>query len=61
MFLDEYAHYCVSCLSSYKSHVFKMFKDFIAKSEARINPKTIKLYYDKNKVIFDKWDEELLY
>ena len=44
MFIDEYAHYCVTYLITYKSDVFSIFKDFIAKSEAHFSLKVSNLY-----------------
>jgi len=37
IFVDQYTHYCVTYLMTYKSVVFNFFKDFIAKSEAHFN------------------------
>ena len=44
MFIDEYAYYCVTYLIKYKSDVFSVFKDFIAKSEAYFSLKVSNLY-----------------
>lgn len=46
LFLDENTHYCVTYLISYKSDVFSVFKDFVAKSEAHFNLKVSNLYCD---------------
>ena len=49
MFIDKYTHYCVTYLITYKSDVFSVFKDFIAKSEAHFSLKVSNLYYDNGR------------
>ena len=49
LFVDEFTHYCVSYLITYKSDVFSIFKDFIAKSEAHFNLKVVNLYCDNGR------------
>ena len=49
LFVDEFTHYCVSYLITYKSDVFSIFKDFIAKSEAHFNLKVVHLYCDNGR------------
>ena len=44
MFIDEYAYYCLTYLITYKSDVFSVFKDFIARSEAYFSLKVSNLY-----------------
>lgn len=46
LFVDQYTHYCVVYLITYKSDVFSAFKDFVAKSEAKFNLKLVNLYSD---------------
>lgn len=46
LFVDEYTHYCVTYLLTYKSDVFAAFKDFVAKSEAKFDLKLVSLYCD---------------
>lgn len=46
LFVDQYTHYCVTYLLTYKSDVFAAFKDFVAKSEAKFNLKLVNLYSD---------------
>ena len=46
IFVDEFTHYCVSYLITYKSDVFSIFRDFIAKSEAHFNLKVVHFYCD---------------
>lgn len=46
LFVDQYTHYCVTYLLTYKSDVFAAFKDFVAKSEAKFNTKLVNLYCD---------------
>ena len=46
VFIDQFTHYCVTYLLTYKSDVFNVFKDFIAKSEAHCNLKVVNLYID---------------
>lgn len=46
LFVDEFTHYCVTYLITYKSDVFSIFKDFITKSEALFNSKVVHLYCD---------------
>lgn len=45
-FIDQYTHYCVTYLITYKSEVLQAFKDYVAKSEARFNTKLVNLYCD---------------
>ncbi|CAK9834334.1 Copia protein, partial [Anthophora retusa] len=49
LFVDEFTHYCATYLITYKSDVFSVFKDFIAKSEAHFNLKIVNLYCDNGK------------
>ena len=49
MFIDEYTHYCVTCLITHKSEIFSAFKDFIAKSEADLSLKVSNLYFDNGR------------
>ncbi|KPI92981.1 Copia protein [Papilio xuthus] len=49
LFVDEYTHYCVTYLLTYKSDVFSAFKDFVAKSEAKFNTKVVNLYSDNGR------------
>lgn len=37
LFIDDYTHYCVTYLLTYKSDVFAAFKDYVAKGEAKIS------------------------
>jgi len=46
VFIYEYTHYCVTYIITYKSDVFSVFIDFIAKSEAHFNLKIVNLYID---------------
>lgn len=46
LFVDQYTHYCVVYLLTYKSDVFYAFKDYVAKSEAKLNLKLVHLYSD---------------
>lgn len=46
LFVDQFTHYCVTYLITYKSDVFSCFKDFVAKSEAKFNSKLVNLYCD---------------
>lgn len=46
LFVDQYTHYCVTYLITYKSDVFTVFKDFVAKGEAKFNTKLVHLYCD---------------
>lgn len=46
LFVDEYTHYCVVYMLTYKSEVFTAFKDYVAKSEAKFNFKVVNLYSD---------------
>ena len=46
LFVDEFTHYCVTYLITYKSDVFNVFKDYVAKSEAHFNLKIVNLYSD---------------
>jgi hypothetical protein len=43
-FIDDFTHYTVVYLITYKSDVFPMFKDFAAKCEAHFNLKIINFY-----------------
>ena len=43
-FIDEFTHYTVVYLLNYKSEVFKVFQDFVNKSEAHFNFKIAYLY-----------------
>ena len=47
IFVDEFTHYCVTYLITYKSDVFKVFQDFVAKSEIHFNLKIAHLYCDE--------------
>ena len=49
MFIDEFTHYCVTYLLTYKSDVFSIFKDFIAKNEAHFNLKVVNLDCDNDR------------
>lgn len=40
-FIDQYTHYTVTYLLTYKSDVIDVFKDFVAKSEAQFNLKIV--------------------
>lgn len=46
LFVDQYTHYCVTYLITYKSDVFTVFKDYVAKCEAKFNSKLVTLYCD---------------
>lgn len=46
LFIDQYTHYCVTYLITYKSDVYAAFKDFVAKSEAKFNLKVTNLFCD---------------
>lgn len=46
IFIDSYTHYTVTYLITFKSEVFAVFKDFVAKSQAHFNLKTVHLYCD---------------
>lgn len=48
-FIDEFTHYTVVYLLRHKSDVFKMFKDFLAKSEAHFNLKLAHLNCDNGR------------
>ena len=48
-FIDEYTHYTVTYLLAYKSEVFKMFQDYVGKSEAHFNLKIANLYCDNGR------------
>jgi len=49
VFIDQYTHYCVTYLITYKSDVIFVFKDFVAKSEAHFNLKMVNLYIDNGR------------
>lgn len=49
MFVDQFTHYCVTYLIAYKSDVFSVFKDFVAKSETTFNLKLVNLYCDNGR------------
>ncbi|CAK9797987.1 Copia protein, partial [Anthophora quadrimaculata] len=49
LFVDEFTHYCVTYLITYKSDVFSVFQDFVAKSEAHFNLKIVNLYCDNGR------------
>lgn len=49
IFVDEFTHYCVTYLITFKSEVFSVFKDFVAKSEALFNLKVVNLYIDNGR------------
>lgn len=49
LFVDQFTHYCVTYLITYKSDVFSVFKDFVAKSEANFNCKLVNLYSDNGR------------
>ncbi|CAK9796582.1 Copia protein [Anthophora quadrimaculata] len=49
LFVDEFTHYCVTYLITYKSDVFSVFQDFVAKSEAHFNLKILNLYCDNGR------------
>lgn len=46
LFVDQYTHYCVVYLITYKSEVFTAFKDYVSKCEAKFNLKMVNLYCD---------------
>lgn len=46
IFVDEFTHYCVTYLATFKSDLKTVIKDYINKSEARFNSKTVQLYID---------------
>lgn len=46
LFVDQFTHYCVVYPITYKSDVFLVFKDYVAKSEAKFNIKLVYLYCD---------------
>lgn len=48
-FIDEYTHYTVVYLITYKSDVLNAFKDFVAKSEVHFNLKIENLYCDNGR------------
>lgn len=48
-FTDEFTHYCVTYLLTYKSEVFTSFKDYVAKCEALFNSKLVFLYIDNGR------------
>lgn len=49
-FIDDYTHYTLTYLMNLKSEVFKMFKDFVAKSESfHSNLKVVNLYCDNGR------------
>jgi hypothetical protein len=48
-FIDDFTHYTVVYLITYKSDVFPMFKDFVAKCEAHFNLKIVNLYCDNGR------------
>ncbi|KAJ3641539.1 hypothetical protein Zmor_028042 [Zophobas morio] len=45
-FIDDYTHYTVTYLLTYKSELCKVFKDFVAKSETHFSLKLENLYCD---------------
>ncbi|CAK9796153.1 Copia protein [Anthophora plagiata] len=49
LFVDEFTHYCVIHLITYKSDIFSVFQDFVAKSEAHFNLKIVNLYCDNGR------------
>lgn len=49
IFIDDYTHYCVTYLITYKSDVFAVFQDYVAKSEAHFNLKIVHLYCDNGR------------
>ena len=49
IFVDQFTHYCVTYLVTYKSDVFTMFKDFVSKSEAHFNFKVVNFYIDNGR------------
>ncbi|CAH2090566.1 unnamed protein product [Euphydryas editha] len=49
LFVDQFTHYCVTYLITYKSDVFSVFKDFVTKSEAKFNYKLVNLYSDNGR------------
>ncbi|KOC58795.1 Copia protein [Habropoda laboriosa] len=44
LLIDEFTHYCVTYLITFKSDVFSVFRDYISKAEARFNSKIVNLY-----------------
>lgn len=44
LFIDEFIHYCVIYLVTYKSDIFSVFKNYTAKTEANFNLKIVNLY-----------------
>ena len=49
VFMDEYTHYCVTYLATYKSDLSDILKDFVRKSQANFNLKIIYLYIDNGR------------
>ena len=49
LFVNEFTHYCVTYLITYKSDVFSVFQDFVAKSTALFNSKLVHLYIDNGR------------
>lgn len=46
LFVDQFTHYCVVYTIAYKSDVFTVFKDYVAKCEAKFNLHVVNLYCD---------------
>lgn len=59
IFVDEFTHYCVTYLIAYKSDVFAVFQDYIAKSEAHFNLKIVNFYCDDRGEYLSKKIKEL--
>ena len=49
VFMDEYTHYCITYLGSYKSDLSLILKDFVQKSQANFNSKIVHLYIDNGR------------
>ena len=49
IFVDDFTHYCVTYLLSYKSDLSSVFKDYIEKSEAKFNLKVVHMYIDNGR------------
>jgi len=49
VFIDEYTHYCVTYLLSYKSEVLSVFQDYVAKTHALFNLNIVNLYIDNGR------------
>ena len=60
IFVDEFTHYCVTYLITYKSNVFNVFKDYVAKSEVNFNLKIAHLYCDNGREYLSNEMKEFL-